>query len=213
MSVAIGDRYGRLTVIARLDRRGHSRYWACQCDCGNMKQVPSGNLLSRGTVSCGCYFREHISRVNATHGETRCKDKSREYTAWAAMVGRCHDPNDVGYKNYGARGIFVCDSWRYSFDNFLAHLLATIGRSPGRGYTLDRIDNDGNYEPGNIRWATYRQQNRNKRNNRILVIDGTAKTMTEWSEIAGLSIGTIHHRVKIGWPDKDAVFTPPMSAR
>jgi len=129
-------------------------------------------------------------------------NKLPERRAWLDMIRRCTNPKTVNYGDYGGRGIAVCPQWVKSFEKFLVD----VGRRPSKKHSLDRYpNNDGNYEPGNVRWATSRQQLLNRRNNRILEVDGQSKTITEWAESSGLSPMTIHQRIKVGWPMKDAV--------
>lgn len=126
-----------------------------------------------------------------THGLT----KSREYRIYCLMKGRCRNPNTPGYKNYGGRGIKVCDRWINSFENFLAD----IGNSPSNEYSLDRINNDGNYEPGNCRWATRKQQTNNKRGNSIIEHNGIKLTVAQWAEKLNMNPDLIYRRLYRGW--------------
>lgn len=154
-----GRRFGRLAVISRApnDARNVVR-WHCECDCGETISAYRGNLLRAKTTSCGCFFTEQLRARVTTHGKT----KSRTYRSWAAMIARCTNPSEPGYANYGGRGIGVCDRWR-KFENFLADM----GERPPE-LSLDRYpDHNGNYEPGNCRWATWVQQQRNKRSTRL----------------------------------------------
>jgi hypothetical protein len=151
-----GQRYGRLVVIQEAGRTtSRGVRWLCQCDCKKFKVVTSGNLRSGNTRSCGCGEQE--SRFQLTHGQSR----SSMYRMWVGMLQRCYNPNSKVYRHYGARGITVDERW-HTFEPLVAYILATIGeRPPGR--SIDRINNDGNYEPGNIRWATRSEQMKNRR--------------------------------------------------
>jgi hypothetical protein len=154
-----GKKFGRLTVLARHGARASGEAtWLCECECGE-RIVRAGSNLRRGHVkSCGCFRREMSRRsTGVKHGESA--SPSVEYRTWERMISRCENPRASGYENYGGRGITICAEWRHDYSAFLA----AMGRRPGAAYSLDRIDNDGNYEPGNCRWATRAEQNRNKR--------------------------------------------------
>lgn len=159
-----GQTFGRLSVI-RMDHKDKfgQPMWRCQCECGVMTTVQRSNLRSGATVSCGCFFREQkqewcrkLGKAQRTHGET---SGTPEYRAWASMKRRCFNPNVWNYKNYGGRGITVCPQWIGSFETFLAD----VGRKPSPKHVLDKINNDGNYEPSNVRWATMSESNKNRR--------------------------------------------------
>lgn len=201
-----GQRFGRWTVIGFSGIRDGKAYWLCLCDCGTERAVQGTSLRkdSRGSLSCGCYAREVASSVNATHGHTRNYRRSDIYAAWAGMMDRCSQSNEIAIANYSGRGIAVCERW-HDFANFLADM----GEKPPRT-SLDRIDNNGNYEPGNCRWATMRQQSRNKRNNRILEYDGESHCLTEWSEIVGINTSTLWARINRGWPIGEALTKPEL---
>ncbi len=136
-----------------------------------------------------------------THGGRN----TREYHAWNAMIQRCYNPNHAAYKGYGGRGITVCAEWRTDFVAFRDH----VGYRPLGDYSLDRIDNNGNYEPGNVRWTTRIEQCNNRRSKREIVANGITKTITRWASDSGLSIQTIFCRLKRGWSPEDAVSYSP----
>ena len=192
-----GTVYGRLTVLGVV-LIGGSRKWKCRCSCGTVKHCRAKDLTSGSVVSCGCRKRDWLVEMNTVHGD----GGSPEYKAWENMRLRCRNKNTPYYKHYGARGIRVCKRWDRSYEAFLADM----GRRPGRGYSLDRIDNDGDYEPGNCRWTTQRGQLRNTRCSRKITLEGVTRPLCEWSEISGVHRATIEYRIKMGWPVKQAVF-------
>jgi len=150
--------FGRLTVIKRAENdKWGNRRCLCECVCGNIKTINESSLISGGTQSCGCMTKGR----HATHGMT----KTPEYGIWGKMKDRCYKRSDGGYKHYGGRGIAVCDRWLIFFENFITDM----GLRPSLNHSIERKDNNGDYEPGNCKWATCLEQNQNKRNNRIFI--------------------------------------------
>jgi len=198
-----GQRFGRLIALYDTGERKNKRVvWRCRCDCGNEVDVMSGNLIFGRTTSCGCYQRERVVEANATHGMARHGEQHPVYRAWIAMLKRCEDLNDPAYKNYGARGIKVCDTW-HDAQVFIDWALANDWQ---KGLSLDRIDNDGNYEPGNCRWTTVKVQARNRRNNHLITFNGKTQCLAEWAEEAGVNRVTLQSRIsKYHWPVERAL--------
>lgn len=170
-------------------------YWNCICKCGTTKKVSSYNLINNKSISCGCYAAER----NTKHGMSRTKI----YSIWEGMKQRCTSPSNTYWHRYGGRGIKVCKRWQ-SFENFYADL----GDPPTKQHSLGRINNDGDYEPNNVRWETLEQQNNNKVLNHKVTIDGVTKTLTQWAQENGLKPSTVMSRVSYGWNDYDAVTLP-----
>lgn len=159
-----GRRYGRLVVVRYIGKNGYIKMWECRCECGQTKGVRYHHLLQGRVQSCGCLGTERRIAVHLKHGENRAGNNvSPEYRCWAAMKSRCSNPKQISFPNYGGRGIAVCERWQQSFEAFLADM----GRKPTPKHSIDRIDNDGNYEPGNCRWATAKEQRSNQRKHQL----------------------------------------------
>jgi hypothetical protein len=190
-----GRVFGGLTVVGfgGYYERRNRRYarWSCRCECGSIKTIRGSDLTSGRVVSCGCRKAARAKTLNLTHG----RRASKEYRSWCAMIARCTRPANVSYPGYGGRGITVCQEWRDSFETFVSD----VGPAPSPRHSLDRIDANGNYEPGNCRWATMKEQARNTRRNRLLTLNGETLTMAEWAERLGTSPQTLAMRLKLGW--------------
>ena len=187
-----GARFGKLTAI-ELDGEKTKltglAYWVCKCDCGATKTIRASHLKSGATSSCGC-----IRKDKTLSKATRIPEsKSPEYRSWSGMHTRCKNPLAKNFKNYGGRGIKVCDRWE-SYGAFLSDM----GRRPGPKYSLDRIDNNGDYAPENCKWSTPIEQSSNKRNNHFIEHDGLRLTLAEWSRRTGINAATIWTRLVFG---------------
>jgi hypothetical protein len=200
-------RFGRLVVSAHSgsDARGEAT-WIASCDCGAVITC-TGNNLRRGlSKSCGCLCRERNSVAHRTHGESGPMGRaSPEYRAWRGMNERCYYEQGVRYMAYGGRGIRVCQAWLgpVGFQTFLIDM----GRKPSPRHSLDRIDVNGHYEPGNCRWATDALQRRNRRNSRLITYNGFTRTLGEWAAIIGVGRSSLSERLD-RW-SIDRALTPP----
>lgn len=175
------QRFGRLTA-KRVVRHDGIRKWECLCDCGNTAYVEAGYLRYGHTESCGCKKLEALQESQLAHEHARRGQRTPEYVAWAAAKQRCEDPNHKDFHSYGGRGIRVCPDWRYDFVAFLSH----IGPKPSSKHTLDRVDPNGDYAPGNVRWATRSEQARNRRDATLLIHDGHTWRASDLAEHLGL---------------------------
>jgi hypothetical protein len=187
----IGQRFGKLIVVKRVDQRRVS--WLCQCDCGNITVVQSNHLCDGTIKSCGC-------------GQARTKHdgaKRTEYRIWLGAKQRCFNPKNRFYKNYGGRGITMCDEWASDFGAFIKD----IGPRPIKA-ELERKDNDGPYAPWNCCWATHVEQNSNKRNNHRITLNGETKTFSQWCRDLGMKITTVLGRLDKGVSLQEAFMTP-----
>ena len=199
-----GQVFGRLTVVRRAGSSGGRVVWECLCECGVAVEVVSHALASGHTKSCGCWKDERNPSTPQKHGHARRGTKlTPTYKTWQAMMTRCYNPQVKSFKDYGGRGIKVCDGWHY-FENFLAYM----GERPD-DMTLERKNTHGNYEPGNCRWATRTEQNRNTRANYMVEFLGVRMTQAEFAERIGMKQSTVSYRLRHRWTLDQIATTPP----
>lgn len=194
-----GQRFGLLSVLAFVEHRDKHSFWRCRCDCGKTTTIRSNSLRRGLSTSCGCRRTAHARAAKTTHGLTG----AAEYRVWLHMKERCLNRNDKSFQRYGGRGIRVCERW-LSFDAFFADM----GRRPSPRHSIDRVDNDGNYEAGNCRWATQEVQQRNRRDTIRVTVGEEALSLAD----ACASLGAPYHRVRgrmhRGWSFDRAVTEP-----
>jgi hypothetical protein len=171
----------------------------CRCDCGIQKRIRINDLQAGKSRMCR---QCSVESSNIVHG---MRDTA-EYNSWMHMIQRCHNENNKDYANYGGRGIIVCDMWRKSFEAFFM----CVGLKPTSEHTIERIDTNGNYEPGNVKWATRAEQTVNQRSNVVLEIDGERKTVSQWAQDPRCPVNqfTIYKRLERDWDARRAVFEP-----
>ena len=211
-----GQRYGKLVAIERVGTNSiGSSTWRCACDCGQVAVVSSGKLRSGWTRSCGCLHREntskYVSRRRYTpHGHARKGQISRLYRSWCHLRGRCLNPSDKKFPDYGGRGIAICDRWLHGDGTMRGFqcFAADMGPHPGKGYTIDRKDNDGPYSKDNCKWSTAAEQSRNTRRNRFYTLNGETLCMEDWAKRLGMNSGTLRLRLIAGWSPERALTTP-----
>lgn len=209
-AIAPVEKYGRLTVVGvgGLSKRGR-KLTEFRCDCGAIIERELKSVTNGNTLSCGCLRRDLVAAKNHKHGhrvrESTTGVKTRtEYTIWKRMRTRCNDKNDRKYPEYGGRGIKCCERWN-DFEMFLADM----GERPSVGHSLDRFpDNNGNYEPGNVRWATASQQARNKRNSRVVQFEGKSVNLADLVDRFNLRYGLVSSRLNLGWSVERAISEP-----
>lgn len=194
MTDLIGQRFGRLVVVRRMDsdKRRNSR-WLCLCDCEKEKIVLGLNLKSGSIKGCGC--------LRIKHGHNKNRKSSATYMSWDCMIQRCTNPNNIGYKDYGGNNITVCERW-LKFPNFLEDM----GERP-KNTTIDRIRNELGYYKENCRWATPKEQARNRRNNHLITFNRKRQCIVDWAEETGIHVHTIQWRLDRGWSIEKALTT------
>ncbi len=195
-----GKKFGRMKVLSR-DTTRKGVFWNCVCDCGNSRSVVSQNLRDGITKSCGCLMLEVCKRHRVTHGLNSNGKTHPVYETYKGMIRRCRNKKRNDWHLYGGRGIKVCDRWKDPV-KFIEDMLP----SWKPGLTIERIDVNGNYDPGNCRWATVKEQARNKRNNRIITIGEKSKCISEWAEFMNIPNSRIEARIKRGWSESEAVL-------
>jgi len=197
-SSLVGMRFNRLLVIESTGRKKNGNYiWLCKCDCGETVEVAGSSLTSGATQSCGCLNWDNRNK----HGMTG----TSLYMVWDSFKRRCRDPNHDAYKNYGGRGIYVCDEWK---EDFLVFYEWARESGYEEGLSIDRIDNDGPYCKSNCRWATMKEQANTRRNSILLAINGEEKNLAEWAELYNLHVKTLYKRLRNGWPIDESILKP-----
>lgn len=200
----IGKQFGRLTVVS-LDRttQNGKRYWLCECECGNTKVVEGYKLRSGNTMSCGCLQNEVRGTYRKSHGMTNTK----LYTIWQNMKHRCNDSKNIMYKNYGGRGIRVCEEWMSGFEPFMEW---AFDNGYVEGLSIERVDVNGNYEPCNCKWITKKEQYLNRTDSHKITAFGKTQTLKEWSDEVGIKFDTLERRInKYGWEPEKALTVKP----
>lgn len=193
----MGNIYGRLTVIGRAENNRQGKaMWICACQCGEQAIIYGSSLRSGATHSCGCLNAEISRVVNTRHGLAG----TPEYTTWKSMKGRCLNPRDHSFSNYGGRGIMICERWLSDFKNFIFDM----GPRPSPKHSLDRIDNNGDYEPTNCRWATAKEQSGNMRKSVLVTYEGRTQCVAAWANEFDMKRSTLRGRVLRGWPIEKA---------
>ena len=207
--INIGDKVGHLTIVSMSNKTDSRKrkFYECLCDCGNVITVRYDTLNQNNTErNCGCVSTNLLRKNSYKHGMSH----SRIYGIWDSMVCRCSTKTSGSYKNYGGRGISVCEDWKNSFSNFYNWAVENGYKD---NLTIDRIDVNGNYCPSNCRWISMKKQQNNKTNNRIISFNGEQHTMTEWGEITGIKEYNIYNRLQDGWSVEDALTKPVVKYR
>jgi hypothetical protein len=186
--------FGYLTAIKRLESKNRKSFWICECRCGKSCIIYLANLRNGHSKSCGCLRIEKMAAIATSHGHAKNGQTSSEYNSWANMKERCLNENHPQYRHWGGRGIKICQRW-HSFDNFLADM----GPKPSSLHSIDRHPNqNGDYEPGNSRWATMKEQQANRTNNRWLEYEGKKMLMTHWATLFGVSPAAVFSHLRRG---------------
>lgn len=198
-----GLTFGRLLVLGRgSGPKGRGTYWLCVCRCGTQKNFRRDGLLSGSSQSCGCLQKDSVRASNYVHGGAVRGTRDRAYGSWKSMMSRCYDPNHEAHGRYAGRGIKVCDRW-HDFRNFRVDM----GERP-LGLTLERVDNDRGYDPGNCEWRTPKEQANNRRDNVLVSFDGKTKTVSAWAAFIGIPRDSLDRRFRNGWSIERSLTEP-----
>lgn len=203
-----GKRFGTWTVVEKVNDVGgvYNSLWKCRCDCGTEKTMKGKVLIEGRSKSCGCNRPPNKSATK--HGMSNTK----VYHAWQSMISRCERTYNYRYEQYSKRGITVCPEWRESFETFYEYV-SKLEHYNEKGYSLDRINNDEGYKPGNVRWADSYTQMNNTTRNRHIEIDGITKTLAEWVKLYNMKYRTVENRLRKGWSAYDALTKPVKEVR
>lgn len=186
----------KLLNFSHIDKWGH-KFHNYECVCGNIVKLRASKVNTGKQKSCGCLKRSILSTASSTHGMS----KTLEFKTWSSMKTRCYNPKADSYEDYGGRGITVCDEWLNSFETFYKDM----GNKPYKNAQIDRIDNSKEYSKNNCKWVSCHQNNRNKRNNKILTYKGNSKSLAEWAEMYGLRRDTLLYRINANWSVEKAL--------
>jgi hypothetical protein len=202
-------KFGKLLAVKRCTNMSGKTAWECKCDCGNITFVTTSNLTCNRIRSCGCLKIKQLLERSTTHNQRH----TVLYSVWRGLRQRCNNPKHASYHNYGGRGITVCEEWDKSFQAFYdwsyANGYSTENQKDEKlKLTIDRIDNNGNYEPSNCRWVDRKTQTRNMRTTRFITFNGQNKSVSEWCEIYGIKLQTFNTRIRNGWSIEEALTKP-----
>lgn len=195
-----GQKYNRLSAIKFLEIRKNNAIWLFECDCGETIEGKASDVRRGHTKSCGCYHIDKITKHGIRH--------TKLYNIHSAIKDRCYNPNCKAYHNYGGRGITMCQEWLDSNSGVGKFYEWAMSNGYKEGLSIERINVNGNYEPSNCKWATYKEQNNNTRRTNFIKINGVTKKLTEWAEISGLSTNVILDRYKKGLVEEDLLKKP-----
>ncbi len=206
-----GQKYGRLTFLEPTGETNIHRnaLWKLRCDCGKIVILPGTDVRRGNTKSCGCLFKEIDRKIPLKHGLTMGKARLRLYNIWSAMKERCSNRANENYHRYGGRGITVCQEWL----EFLPFHNWAMSNGYQTTLTIERINNDGNYEPSNCKWATHKEQGKNTSRNHCITFREETKTVGEWADILGLRPNALLMRIRNGWPIEKALTLPLLNNR